>query len=108
MSWPWLVLIISGVLEVVWAMGIRSTHGFTRFWPSVYTIGTMAVGIYLLSLAVRTLPIGTAYAVWTGIGAVGTALCGMLLFDEPRDWPRLAFILLIVAGIVGLKFVEGK
>jgi quaternary ammonium compound-resistance protein SugE len=106
MSWPWIVLIISGLLEVVWALGIRATHGFTRFWPSLYTIATMAAGIYLLSLAVRTLPIGTAYAVWTGIGAVGTAICGMLLFEEPREWPRIACIALIVIGIIGLKFVE--
>jgi quaternary ammonium compound-resistance protein SugE len=108
MNWSWLVLILAGLLEVVWALGIRSTHGFTRFWPSVYTLSTMAVGIYLLSLAVRTLPLGTAYAVWTGIGAVGTALCGMLLFSESRDWPRVACILLIVVGIVGLKLVEGR
>jgi quaternary ammonium compound-resistance protein SugE len=103
----WILLIISGLLEVAWALGIRATDGFTRFWPSLYTLATMAVGIYLLSLATRTLPIGTAYAVWTGMGAVGTALFGMLYLEESRDVFRLASLALIVLGIVGLRVAEG-
>ena len=102
----WLLLIVSGLLEVVWALGIRATDGFTRFWPSVYTVLTMGLGIYLLSLATRTLPIGTAYSVWTGIGAVGTAICGIAFFDEPRGIWRLASIGLIVLGIAGLRFSQ--
>lgn len=99
----WVYLTLAGVFEVAWAVGLKYTQGFTRFWPSVYTLGTMAVSIWLLSLAVRTLPLGTAYAVWTGIGAVGTVVVGMLFLAESRDWPRLVCIGLILCGIVGLK-----
>jgi quaternary ammonium compound-resistance protein SugE len=108
MHLAWIYLIVSGLLEIVWALGIRATEGFTKFWPSVYTLATMAVGIYLLSLAVRTLPIGTAYAVWTGIGAVGTALFGMLFFQESRDLLRIGAMLLIIIGIVGLRLAEAR
>jgi quaternary ammonium compound-resistance protein SugE len=101
----WLVLIAAGMFEVGWAVGLKYTDGFTRFWPSAGTLASMAVSLGLLGLALRTLPLGTAYAVWTGVGTVGTALLGIALFDESADALRLACIGLIVAGIVGLKLV---
>ena len=93
----------TNVIEIAWALGLKKTDGFTKLWPSVYTLSTMAVSIYLLSIAVARLPVGTAYAVWTGIGAAGTAILGMVIFGEPRDWPRLVCIALILCGVVGLK-----
>ncbi len=99
----WVVLVAAGLVEVAWAIGLTHTAGFTRPGPSVRTSGGGLVSFFLLAKAARTLPIGTAYAVWTGIGAVGTAVLGMILFDEPRDLARLACIGLVVAGIVGLK-----
>lgn len=102
----WLYLTISGLLEIAWALGIKKTEGFTRLWPSVYTLATMGVGFYLLAKAVRTLPIGTAYAVWVGIGAVGTAVFGILWLGESRGALRLASIALIVLGVVGLRLSE--
>ena len=102
---PWLVLAAAGLLEIGWAIGLKYTDGFTRLVPSVLTLAAMAGSILLLGLALKTLPIGTAYAVWTGIGAVGTALLGIILFDEPATAARLASIGLIVSGIVGLKLV---
>ena len=101
----WAVLFIAGLLEIGWAIGLKYTEGFTRLVPSVLTLAAMAGSIILLGLALKTLPIGTAYAVWTGIGAVGTALLGIYLFDEPATAARLASIGLIVSGIVGLKLV---
>jgi quaternary ammonium compound-resistance protein SugE len=101
----WLVLAAAGLLEIGWAIGLKYTDGFTRLVPSVLTLAAMAGSIILLGLALKTLPIGTAYAVWTGIGAVGTALLGIILFDEPATAARLASIGLIVSGIVGLKLV---
>ena len=101
----WIVLVLAGVLEIGWAVGLKYTEGFSRLWPSVATIGAMIVSLLLLGLAVRTLPIGTAYAVWTGIGTVGTVLLGMALFGEPATPLRLAFIAMIVGGIIGLKLV---
>ena len=101
MAWVWLTL--AGVLEVVWAIGMKYTDGFTRLVPSIITVVAMAASVYFLALAVRTIPIGTGYAVWTGIGAVGVAILGMVLFGEPRTWLRIGCILLIVAGIAGLK-----
>ena len=101
----WLVLVAAGVLEIGWAIGLKYTDGFSRLWPSVATIGAMVVSLLLLGLAVRTLPVGTAYAVWTGIGTVGTVLLGMALFGEPATPLRLAFIAMIVGGIIGLKLV---
>jgi len=101
MAWAW--LIVAGLLEIAWAVGLKYTEGFTRLVPSVITLAAMAASVYFLALAVRAIPIGTAYAVWTGIGAAGVALLGMALFDEPRTAARLGFIGLIVAGIVGLK-----
>jgi quaternary ammonium compound-resistance protein SugE len=101
----WFILIAAGLFEVGWAVGLKYTDGFTRFWPSAGTAAAMVVSLGLLGLALRTLPLGTAYAVWTGVGTVGTALLGMMLFDESTDAVRLACIGLIVAGIVGLKLV---
>jgi quaternary ammonium compound-resistance protein SugE len=103
MAWIWLTL--AGLLEVVWAVGLKYTDGFTRLAPSVLTLAAMAASVYFLALAVRTIPIGTGYAVWTGIGAVGVAILGIILFGEPRTLLRIGSILLIVAGIAGLKLV---
>ena len=103
MSTAWLLLIVAGLLEVGWATGLKYAEGFTRFWPSVVTIATMAASFYLLSRALLTIPVGTGYAVWTDIGEVGAAVVGVVLFDEPRDVGRIVSILLIVAGIIGLR-----
>ena len=99
----WWILLVAGLLEVAWAIGLKYTDGFTRWWPSVGTLAAMALSIVLLALAMRTLPVGTAYAVWTGIGAVGTVVLGIVLFGEPATAVRLACMALIVAGIAGLK-----
>ncbi|MFO1396204.1 MAG: quaternary ammonium compound efflux SMR transporter SugE [Burkholderiales bacterium] len=99
----WLVLVAAGVLEVVWAIGLKYADGFTRLAPSLVTLVAAAGSFWLLALAIKVLPVGTAYAAWTGIGAVGTAVLGMILFDEPATAARLACIAMIVAGIVGLK-----
>ena len=101
----WLYLLIAGLFEVAWAIGLKYTDGFTRLIPSIWTVVSMAVSFLFLSLALKTLPVGTAYAVWTGIGAVGVAILGIALFGEPATAARLASIGLIVAGIVGLKLV---
>jgi len=99
----WLLLLIAGLLEVGWAVGLKYTEGFTRLVPSVLTLVSMAASVGMLGLALKTLPMGTAYAVWTGIGAVGTAILGIVLFGDPAGIVRIACIGLIVAGIVGLK-----
>jgi quaternary ammonium compound-resistance protein SugE len=99
----WLLLLIAGLLEVGWAVGLKYTEGFTRLVPSVLTLSCMAASVGMLGLALKTLPMGTAYAVWTGVGAVGTAILGIALFGDPAGIARLACIGLIVAGIVGLK-----
>ncbi|HRT11780.1 MAG TPA: multidrug efflux SMR transporter [Methanoculleus sp.] len=99
----WITLFFAGILEAGWAIGLKYTEGFTRVWPSVATLVLMGGSIYLLSRSLTGLPLGTAYAVWTGIGAVGTVIAGLVLFDESRSALRLLCILLIVAGIVGLK-----
>ena len=99
----WTLLIIAGFLEVVWAVGLKYTDGWTRLWPSVFTLAVMLLDFFILSAAMKSLPVGTAYAVWTGIGAVGTAVAGMILFGESREVLRLVCIALIVAGIVGLR-----
>jgi quaternary ammonium compound-resistance protein SugE len=101
----WFYLLIAGLSEVGWAIGLKYTDGWSRLWPSVWTIAAMIVSFIFLSLALKTLPIGTAYAVWTGIGAIGTVILGIVLFAEPATALRLACIGLIVAGIVGLKLV---
>lgn len=101
----WVVLFVAGILEVGWAVGLKYTEGFTRFWPTVGTVLSMVLSLGLLGIALRTLPVGTAYAVWTGIGAVGTVVLGIVLFGESADALRLACVGLILAGIVGLKLV---
>ncbi|MGX9424544.1 MULTISPECIES: quaternary ammonium compound efflux SMR transporter SugE [Bradyrhizobium] len=101
----WTILLIAGLMEIGWAIGLKYTEGFTRLVPSALTLLSMVGSIVLLGLALKTLPIGTAYAVWTGIGAVGTAMLGIVLFGEPATALRLSSIGLIVAGIVGLKLV---
>jgi quaternary ammonium compound-resistance protein SugE len=101
----WLLLLIAGLLEVGWAVGLKYTEGFSRLIPSVLTLVSMAASVGMLGLALKTLPIGTAYAVWTGIGAVGTAILGIVLFGDPAGIARIACIGLIIAGIVGLKLV---
>ena len=99
----WINLFIAGLFEIGWAVGLKYTEGFTKLWPSVITIIGMILSFYFLSAAVKTIPIGTAYAIWTGIGAVGTAILGMVLFGESKEFIRIFFILLIITGIVGLK-----
>jgi quaternary ammonium compound-resistance protein SugE len=102
----WALLVAAGILEIGWAIGLKYTDGFTRLWPSVWTIAAMVVSMYLLALAARTLPIGTAYAVWVGIGAAGAMILGMALLGEPRTLARAACVGLIVAGVIGLKLIE--
>ncbi len=102
----WTYLVIAGLLEVAWAVGLKYTEGFTRLWPTAFTVAALAGSMALLALSLRELPLGTAYAVWTGIGAVGTAVLGILLFGESAAAGRLVCIALIVAGIVGLKLAS--
>jgi quaternary ammonium compound-resistance protein SugE len=102
----WTLLVVAGVFEIIWATGLKYTDGFTRLWPSVGTVVAMAVSMICLSLAFRVIPMGTAYTVWTGIGAVGTVLLGILLFDEPKNAARLVCITLIIVGIAGLKLSD--
>lgn len=102
---PWICLILAGFLEIGWAVGLKYSDGFTKPIPSAVTIITMIASFTLLSLSLRSIPLGTGYAIWTGIGAVGTAIAGVILFAESRDYVRLLCIALIVIGIIGLKFV---
>ena len=102
----WLALIVASVTEVCWTVGLKYSKGFTVLLPSIWTVVTMLAGVALLAYAVRTLPLGTAYAVWSGLGAACTVVAGIVLFDEPRDMARLLCIALILAGVVGLKVVE--
>ena len=104
MSWTY--LFVAGLLEIVWAIGLKYTEGFTRLWPSVVTIAAMIASVWFLALALRTIPVGTGYAIWTGIGAVGTAILGIVLFAEPATAARLICIGVIVAGILGLTIVS--
>ena len=99
----WIILFVAGLFETVWAVGLKYTHGFSRLWPSVGTLVAMGISVYLLAHAMRILPVGTAYAVWTGIGAVGAVILGIVLFGEPVTLPRLLCVALIVAGLIGLK-----
>ena len=103
----WMILFLAGLFEVVWAIGLKYAQGFTKLVPSVITVVGMIISVYLLAQASKTLPIGTAYAVWTGIGAVGAVILGIILFNEPRDALRLLFVGLIIAGILGLRFTGG-
>lgn len=100
---PWLILFVAGLCEIGWAVGLKYTDGFTRLWPTVFTGASLLVSMALLGMAMKSLPLGTAYAVWTGIGAVGTVILGIVLFKEPVTAARLVCVGLIVAGILGLK-----
>ncbi|WP_290890809.1 quaternary ammonium compound efflux SMR transporter SugE [Arenimonas sp.] len=99
----WLILILAGLFEVAWAVGLKYTEGFTKPWPTLGTVAAMLVSIWLLGVAMKDLPLGTAYAVWVGVGAVGTAILGIVLFNEPANAGRLVSLALILAGIIGLK-----
>jgi quaternary ammonium compound-resistance protein SugE len=100
----WLILIVAGLFEVGWAVGLKYTDGFTKLIPSIWTISAIVISMTLLGIALRSLPVGTAYAVWVGIGTVGTVACGIAMFGEPASPARLIFVLLIVVGIIGIKF----
>ncbi|MDY0385094.1 MAG: quaternary ammonium compound efflux SMR transporter SugE [Geobacter sp.] len=102
----WVILVVAGLFEIGWAIGLKYTDGFTRLWPTVATLLSMAISLGLLGIAMKSLPVGTAYAVWVGVGAVGTALLGIILLDEPATVARLVSLGLIVAGIVGLKLAS--
>jgi quaternary ammonium compound-resistance protein SugE len=104
MAWGYLIL--AGLFEVAWAAGLKFSHGFTRFWPTAATVACMAISLGLLGMALKSLPLGTAYAIWTGIGAVGTVILGIVLFGESTDVSRMFCLALVVAGILGLKFVS--
>ncbi len=99
----WFILFVAGLFEVGWAIGLKYTEGFTRLWPSVGTVAAMVASVVLLGFAMKTLPVGTAYAIWVGIGAVGTAILGMVLFGDATNTGRLVSLALIVAGVIGLK-----
>ena len=100
---PWIILVLAGLFEIGWAIGLKYTEGFTRLWPSVGTIAAMAVSLGLLGIAMKSLPVGTAYAIWVGVGAVGTVILGIVLFDEPVNALRIGSVALIIAGLLGLK-----
>ena len=100
---PWAILVLAGLFEVGWAIGLKFTEGFTRLWPTVGTVAAMAISLGLLGVAMKSLPVGTAYAIWVGVGAVGTVILGIVLFDEPVNALRIGSVVLIVAGLVGLK-----
>lgn len=102
----WFYLLVAGIFEIGWAIGMKYTHGFTRFWPVVFTLVSMILSVYLLSLATKTIPLGTAYAVWTGIGIVGTSILGIIIFSEPVEVMRIVFIAMILIAIVGLKMIS--
>jgi quaternary ammonium compound-resistance protein SugE len=102
----WLVLVLAGLLEIGWAIGLKYTEGFTRLWPSVFTVLAMIVSLGLLGVAMKSLPVGTAYAVWMGIGAAGTVILGIVLFDESTSLLRLASVALILLGVIGLKLAS--
>ncbi|GAB3091126.1 quaternary ammonium compound efflux SMR transporter SugE [Lysobacter terrae] len=99
----WIILVLAGLFEIAWAIGLKYTEGFTRLWPSVGTVAAMAVSLGLLGVAMKSLPVGTAYAVWVGVGAVGTVILGIVLFDEPLNALRVGSVVLIVLGLIGLK-----
>lgn len=105
---PWFILFIAGLFEIAWAVGLKYSDGFSKLWPSVFTVACMIISMGLLAYAVKHLPVGTAYAIWTGIGAVGTAILGIILFNESKELIRIFFIFLIIVGIVGLKLFAGE
>ncbi len=102
----WTLLIVAGLFEIAWAIGLKYTAGFTKLWPSMGTLAAMVISVYLLALALKSIPVGTGYAVWTGVGVVGTAILGIVLFGEAAGIARLACIGLIISGIAGLKLVS--
>jgi quaternary ammonium compound-resistance protein SugE len=102
----WIHLLVAGLLEIFWAVSLKYTEGFARLWPSIFTVAGMVASFYFLAQALKTIPVGTGYAIWTGIGAAGTAILGIILFAESAAWSRLACISLIVAGIIGLKITS--
>lgn len=99
----WVILVVAGLFEVAWAIGLKYTEGFTRFWPTVGTVAAMIISVVLLGIAMKSLPVGTSYSVWVGVGAAGTVILGIVLFGEPANAARLISVALIIAGIVGLK-----
>jgi len=103
---PWIILVLAGLFEVGWAIGLKYTDGFTKLWPTVGTVAAMAISLGLLGIAMKSLPVGTAYAIWVGVGAVGTVILGIVLFQEPMNPLRLVSVGLIVAGLVGLKLAS--
>ena len=104
----WIILFIAGFFETAWAISMKYSDGFTKLYPSILTIITMAISVFLLSISLKTLPVGTAYAVWTGIGAVGTAILGIILFGESKELIRIGFIFLIIVGIIGLRIYSAR
>jgi quaternary ammonium compound-resistance protein SugE len=102
----WVILVVAGLFEVGWAIGLKYTDGFSRLWPTVWTVLSMIVSLWLLGIAMKNLPVGTAYAVWVGVGAVGTVILGILLLGEPANAGRIISVALIIAGIVGLKLAQ--
>jgi quaternary ammonium compound-resistance protein SugE len=102
----WIVLIVAGLFEVGWAIGLKYTEGFTKLWATVWTVLAMMISLWLLGIAMKALPVGTAYSVWVGVGAAGTVICGIVLLGEPASSPRLLSVALIVAGIIGLKLAS--
>ena len=105
---PWIVLFLAGIAEITWAVGLKYSNGFSRLWPSLITVVAMIISLVLLAMAMKQIPLGTAYAVWTGIGAVGTVICGIVLFGESREALRLVCIGLIIFGIIGLKITASQ
>ena len=103
---PWAILVLAGLFEIGWAIGLKYTDGFTKLWPTVGTVASMAISLGLLGIAMKSLPVGTAYAVWVGVGAVGTAILGMVLLGEPANAGRMISLGLIIAGIIGLKLAS--
>jgi quaternary ammonium compound-resistance protein SugE len=104
----WILLIIAGLFETVWVVSLKYSEGFTKLWPSVITIVTMAISIYLLAIAMKSLPLGTSYAVWTSIGAIGAVIFGVVFFGESKDLLKIVFVAMIIGGIVGLKVISSK
>ena len=104
----WIILFVAGLFEIAWAIGLKYSDGLTKLWPSVFTVISLVISMVLLAVSVKTLPVGTAYSVWTGIGAVGTAILGIFLFDESKEFIRIFFIFLIIIGIVGLKIFSSE
>lgn len=102
----WFILVVAGLLEIIWAVGLKYTEGFTKLWPSVWTLTALIASVVLLSIAMRNLPMGTAYAIWVGIGTIGTVIFGIVVLNEPANMMRMGSLLLLISGIVGLKLAS--